>query len=807
MTSFFTRFRLTHIITGLCIGFILISAVAITSSYLGYRETDLISDTWADFDSGPSQKDAIFHDLHTALGFGGMIHQFKNYVIRQDAPRLEKIRTKINAVKDAIEKYSALSLDDNERAALKAITENILAYEAAATTAELLVASGKTTAEVDNVIKIDDNAAIAGLTTIGQTLGHGLESSGISISASIESLHEELSMSVIVVLLLAGVLTTTAFFALKGLYRQLGTEPADLRRTAEAIATGDLDFNLGNDESRAEGVFKAMIRMRENLRHRIQEDQQIAQENGRIKQALENSSGSLMITDAEGTIIYINTALKELLGSVANDMRKTHPSFNTANIVGSSFDQFHKQAGEVQTKINSLKSTYSAEMPVCSLQIKLIMNPVWGENNSRLGTVIEWIDRTQEVATEDEIQHIVNSAKSGDLGQRICLEGKHGFFARLSTGVNEMVDVSDRVVNDTASAINAMSNGNLTHNIEGDYDGDFAKLQNDVNTTIDKLTEVMGSITASAHAVLAGTQEIAKGNKNLSNRTQQQSSNLEETASSMEEMTSTVRQNAQNALQANKLASDARQQAEQGGNVVNKAVSAMSDITDSSNKISAIIGVIDEIAFQTNLLALNAAVEAARAGEQGRGFAVVASEVRNLAGRSAIAANEIKGLIQDSVKKVEEGSKLVDESGQTLEEIVSSVQQVSDIIANIASASQEQSEGIDQVNRAISQIDEVTQQNTSLVEEAATASTTMGEQARNLNKMVGFFKTNASSISAATSCKQTAPKLQASDLEERRTATRPWTDKPVEKASPKPATPASKVVGQNHSSDSDWEEF
>jgi methyl-accepting chemotaxis protein len=205
-------------------------------------------------------------------------------------------------------------------------------------------------------------------------------------------------------------------------------------------------------------------------------------------------------------------------------------------------------------------------------------------------------------------------------------------------------------------------------------------------------------------------------------------------------MTSTVRQNADNASQANQLATAAREQAEKGGAVVGQAVQAMGDINEASKRIADIIGVIDEIAFQTNLLALNAAVEAARAGEQGRGFAVVASEVRSLAGRSATAAKEIKDLIRDSVRKVEDGSVLVTQSGQTLEQIVGSVKKVSSIVAEIAAASREQSNGIEQVNRAVMQMDELTQQNAALVEQATAASQAMSEQAKSLDEMMGRYR-------------------------------------------------------------------
>jgi methyl-accepting chemotaxis protein len=335
------------------------------------------------------------------------------------------------------------------------------------------------------------------------------------------------------------------------------------------------------------------------------------------------------------------------------------------------------------------------------------------------------------------------------------------------------------------------------------------------------MAEVVSKVKLVAAEVHRGADEISSGNANLSQRTEEQSSSLEETASSMEEMTTTVKQNADNAGQANQLAMAARDQAEKGGSVVSQAVKAMADINDASKKIADIIGVIDDIAFQTNLLALNAAVEAARAGEQGRGFAVVASEVRSLAGRSATAAKEIKELIQDSVKKVEDGSVLVTQSGQTLEKIVASVKKVSDIVAEIAAASREQSSGIEQVNRAVMQMDELTQQNAALVEEATAASQAMAEQVRGLNEMLARYRIaeaafNSTSNSAAVHASGATAKSRAdtSVRADRRGGPRPWAGKAGKSGAATAVadvalSPARQAVARatGNGADTDWREF
>ena len=312
--------------------------------------------------------------------------------------------------------------------------------------------------------------------------------------------------------------------------------------------------------------------------------------------------------------------------------------------------------------------------------------------------------------------------------------------ARLDAERAELAAQQAAAIEEASDVLESLAGGDLTRRVEGDHRGDLSAIKERINETIEKLGGIVEQIRVSSEAIAQGAGEISTGNSDLSQRMEEQASSLEETAASMEEMSGAVRQSADNAKQANQLAIQCRDIAEKGGVLVTKTVSSMGEINSSSKKIADIIGVIDEIAFQTNLLALNAAVEAARAGEQGRGFAVVASEVRNRAGRSATAAKEIKALIQDSVQKVQEGSTLVNQSGTTLEEIVASVKRVADIVEEITAAAQEQSSGIEQVNKAVVQLDQITQENAALVEETASSSQSMSEQAQTLRQLVGQFR-------------------------------------------------------------------
>ncbi|MGJ4803124.1 methyl-accepting chemotaxis protein [Luteimonas sp. SDU82] len=355
-----------------------------------------------------------------------------------------------------------------------------------------------------------------------------------------------------------------------------------------------------------------------------------------------------------------------------------------------------------------------------------------------------------------EVRRLVEAAVAGDFSQRGDAARFEFAYRELIEELNRLMAATDAGLAEIGGLLSAVSEGDLSRRIERRLDGRFSDVARDANRTVERLAEIVNQIRSGSDAMNASASEIAAGNDDLSRRTEQQAASLEETASSMEELTSTVRQNADNARQAKQLAIGAVDVASQGGEVVGKVVETMSAISDSSNRIADIIGVIDGIAFQTNILALNAAVEAARAGEQGRGFAVVAAEVRSLAQRSAGSAKEIKQLIGDSTDKVRHGNALVDQAGKTMGEIVTSIKRVTDIIADISAASQEQSAGIEQVNQAITQMDESTQQNAALVEEATAAARSMEQQAGQLVQTVAVFSTSAVRSPAASGPATTA---------------------------------------------------
>lgn len=523
--------------------------------------------------------------------------------------------------------------------------------------------------------------------------------------------------------------------------RSITTPIREIIATFGSLANGDFTRNVDvsrNDEMGK--ILQGLQSMQIQQGFNVDEAKRIANDNLRIRIALDCVNSNLRIADDNGFVLYANKGLQSTLRRIEPELRQRMPGFSVDRFVGSNIGDFYADPKAALSILRELRDTRITEMDIGGRIFNVVTNPIINDRGERLGTVGEWQDRTAEINAQRLVADLIQKASAGDLDARLDAETLEGFYRELGRGINSLLETTASAIGEIADLLSRIAGGDLMHTVETDYQGTFGRLKTDANQTVLRLRELVGGIQSSAEMINVAAKEIASGNQDLSGRTEEQASSLEETASSMEELTATVKQNAENARQANELAGNAQRVAEQGGDVVGQVVETMGSIHQASAKIADIISVIDGIAFQTNILALNAAVEAARAGEQGRGFAVVATEVRNLAQRSAAAAKEIKGLISDSVGRVEVGSKLVNQAGSTMTEIMSSIKRVARIVTDIAEASREQSAGIEQVSLAVSQMDEVTQQNAALVEEAAAAAESLEEQAESMARAVSVFK-------------------------------------------------------------------
>lgn len=674
------------------------------------------------------------------------------------------------------------------------------------------------------------------LKKVEDTLSNDLKAKALSLT-SIANNELQLSITVMVSALL---LTLLFVYVMQ---RSITKPIHSAVNFAHSIAEGNFDNDIQSYATDESGqLLRALKSMQDNLKESQgqfkeqmeSEQQRQVTENNRIRQALNNVTANVMMADKDLNITYINKAVKAMFNDHEAAIKKDLPKFSISGLIGTNIDDFHKNPAHQRGMLEKLDKTYITTINVGGRNLKIIANPVFDDNSARLGTVVEWVDITEQMDAEKQVENVINAAVAGELDVRLDSSRYNGFmrtladninhllntiiaplnvsadyierisvgdipepidddyqgdfnkiknslntcissikrlvtdtntlasaavdgqldtraneilhqgdFCKIIEGVNNALDAIVNPINECKDIMESLSSGDLTQHMQGDYKGEFGELKNSINNSLKNLLDVVSQVSAAAISVDTASTEIASGVSDLSQRTESQAASLEETAASMEQMTATVNNNADNAQAADRLVKDAKEKALEGGSVVDRTIESMTEINQSSKKITDIIGVIDSIAFQTNLLALNAAVEAARAGEQGRGFAVVAAEVRTLAQRSADAAGEIKNLIHDSVNKINVGSDLVNQSGETLNEIVDAVENVYQTIAEISTASVEQRSGISQIGQTITQMDGMTQQNAALVEEASAASQSMSDQASHMQGLLSTFKTKS----------------------------------------------------------------
>ena len=498
-------------------------------------------------------------------------------------------------------------------------------------------------------------------------------------------------------------------------------------------------------------------------------------EAARLRSALDGCSTMVTVADRSGRIVYVNPACQAYFERFQSELRQQIAGFDARAVLGSELSRLHPSLGRAAVATDaSAGSIEAADIDFGSRKLRVDAGPVANGAGETIGTVVEWMDVTDDIVMQSAFARIIDAARNGDFDQRIDLDGVDGVYQDLGQDMNQLTGMMSRVTDELGTMLKAMACGNLRQRIDVDFQGKLGLLKDHANRTADKLTRIVSEIQDAANEVNNATSAINSGTTDLSRRTEQAASNLEETAAASEQMATTVGQNAENAKNASELAGKADRSAKTGGEVVERTIGAMAGIEESAQKMTDIIGVIDEIAFQTNLLALNASVEAARAGEAGKGFAVVAQEVRQLAQRSAKAASDIKTLIHDSNGQVKDGVRLVHQAGEALRAIVGSIGEVSSIVAEISNASQEQASGVQEISSSISRMDEMTQQNSALVEESTASARTLSDQAEKLAELVRFFKFDEAerrvreqidiSSKASVACPSATPCLASASL-------------------------------------------
>lgn len=463
-----------------------------------------------------------------------------------------------------------------------------------------------------------------------------------------------------------------------------------------------------------------------------------ASESGRIKTALDVAGTNLMMADANNNIIYMNAAVVEMFSDIKDTLQAEIPGFEINNLIGQNIDVFHKHPGHQQNLLEKLKDTYVSKLVVGDVDLQITANPVYANsdagNGKRLGTVVEWQNQS---AQNKVINRLVDAAHSGDFSTLQVGDSKDHAYVELATNINNMLETTGNTINTVVETLEGLAHGDLSHNIEGDYRGVFERLQNSVNATITKLSDVIGVVKTNADSSANAAVEVSSTATDMGQGSSEQAASLEEISSSMEQMSSNIRQSADNACQTEQIAQKAAEDAAESGNKVGMAVNAMKEIAEK-------ISIIEDIARQTNLLALNAAIEAARAGEHGKGFAVVAAEVRKLAERSQHAASEIGELSTNTVNVAEV-------AGKKLTALVPDIEKTAELVQEISVAAREQDVGAGEINSALQQLDGVVQRSAASAEELASSASQLSGQAEQQREAMSFFRLSLKSSSVAAS--------------------------------------------------------
>ncbi|MFK7993016.1 MAG: methyl-accepting chemotaxis protein [Granulosicoccus sp.] len=738
------------------IGFAIVAICIASIGFLVFQNLGHFKHDWESHMQNAQEKSVLLNDLNVAVGYGGAIHHFKNFVLRMDAPRIEKVSAGLQSAQDTIGTYRNLSLSEAETEALDDISTVFAEYSAALPVISSMAANNASSNAIDAAVKIDDSQALDALRYLENTVAELLALDAKHMTQELSLISTLASWGAIVNTILLFALMILLIKTFRAIIRQIGGEPSLIKAIAQRITDGDLSEDLECSDA-PEGIYGAVVSMQKMLRTRMEAEQKSAAINERLKQALDNATSNVMVADLNNDIVFINKASQKLFREKEHEIRSTVPAFNASNIIGANIDLFHKKPTVQRQQVKQLSSNHRAIIEFGNLTFSFSINPVLMEDGERIGTIVEWFDKTDELKQGAEVQALVDAATSGDLSKRVDASESSGYFGDLMHSLNELMDVNDRAVSEVQRVFAALAKGDLTVKVEGEYQGVYQQLKEDANLTVGQLTDIITNVKNNAMVIATASTQLINTNKNLNSTAEDGAKqagiastaasnvmkNVDAVASASTDLESSVSEITRNVSEAVGVASEAVTLAKSTNTQVRK-------LTTSSDDIGNVIKVINSIAEQTNLLALNATIEAARAGDAGKGFAVVANEVKELAKGTANATDEISQKIKAIQGDSDTAVKAIGEISAIIETISNYQNTISEAVSKQNVATQrindnasEAARGNLEITQTSERVSEGTESTVTAVNQVQASAEELGRMADDLSQLVEGFRVGA----------------------------------------------------------------